>query len=137
MQIKTASQRLTQTTSHKICHPIFQQLGAITKCDNKPRLNPQNDVASTNPNDDVLYPLQELSADRYKSAVASQNVTVSKSYSALLLKSTKVYVILTTLNNNAYVDISVISRYKTHNDIVSHPIQNTLIQPATDSYTLD
>ncbi|KZV45101.1 hypothetical protein F511_10132 [Dorcoceras hygrometricum] len=88
MQIKTASQRLTQTTSHKIRHPIFQQLGAITKCDNKPRLNPQNDVASTNPNDDVLYPLQELSPDRYKSAVASQNVTVSKSYSALLLKST-------------------------------------------------
>ncbi|KZV57240.1 hypothetical protein F511_03484 [Dorcoceras hygrometricum] len=52
------------------------------------RLGPQNDVASTNPNDDVLYPLQELSADRYKSTVAFQNVTVSKSYSALLLKST-------------------------------------------------
>ncbi|KZV18671.1 cyclic pyranopterin monophosphate synthase accessory protein, mitochondrial-like [Dorcoceras hygrometricum] len=40
------------------------------------RLGPQNDVDSTNPNDDVLYPLQELSADRYKSTI-SHNVTLT------------------------------------------------------------
>ncbi|KZV51541.1 hypothetical protein F511_05857 [Dorcoceras hygrometricum] len=88
IQIQTASPQLTQTTSHRIRHPIFQQLGATTKSDNNPTTGSSNDVASTNPNDDVLYPLQELSADRYKSTVAFQNVTVSKSYSALLLKST-------------------------------------------------
>ncbi|KZV21840.1 Thymidylate kinase-like protein [Dorcoceras hygrometricum] len=85
-QNQNSAFQLNETASHRIRHPIFQQLGATTKTNQ--RLGPQNDVASTNPNDDVLYPLQELSVDIYKSAVASQNVTVSKSYSALLLKST-------------------------------------------------
>ncbi|KZV24463.1 pentatricopeptide repeat-containing protein chloroplastic [Dorcoceras hygrometricum] len=86
-QNRNAAFQVNETASHRIRHPIFQQLGATTETNQ--RLGPQNDVASTNPNDDVLYPLQELSADRYKSAVASQNVTVSKSYTALLLKSSK------------------------------------------------